>query len=410
MVRASDSGKAAGRRAWLVRSLAGGALALAPPALHGPAAGPSHHRRPAPSRPAPVPSMTVSLADFGGRPGVGRALLVEAFQRGFAMLSRAGGGTLFVPPGRYDFGAVDEPLAILVCRDLRDIAILAYGAVFIANTTAAIMPNMFYFYNFNNVSLAGATFVDLGFTPWVDWQGMYCVGIQADKPSSGMYLVDCRAERVTGLLASNNNAAGRQWLSDIHVHGEVRNAYYGVGANYVREHVIVNLDCHNVRRAFIAYAARRADVTIRASADEDWPGSNGLVALVCAGASQGNVEDVRVRVDVSGACIHGSYVHFYHQGPQRDGAICDIDATVDVDRMRAMTCMFLFDHETHGVLARTARQWDRIRLHGSVDAECTGAIIDTPTLSTAPGTVSLDSGLARSRRTAIPTGVQIRSD
>jgi hypothetical protein len=194
------------------------------------------------------------------------------------------------------------------------------------------------------------------------------------------------------------------------VHGEVRNAYYGVGANYVREHVVVDLDCHNVRRAFIAYAARRADITIRASADEDWPGSNGLVALVCAGASQGNVEDVRVGVGVSGACIHGSYVHFYHQGPQRDGAMRDIDATVDVAGMRAMTCMFLFDHETHGVLARTARQRDRIGLPGSLAAECAGTVVAIPTLSAAPGTVYLDRSLVQSRRTVLPAGVRIRPD
>jgi hypothetical protein len=375
-----DGLDAAGRRAFLASSLAAGAAALAPPQRHGRAA---------------VPPMTVSLADFAGRPGAGRPALVEAFRRGLAVLSRAGGGTLFVPPGAYDFGPVDEPRAILLCRDLCDIAISAYGAVFIANTTAAIMPNMFYFYNFNNVTLAGARFLDQGFTPWVNWRGMYCVGIQADKPSRGLRLVDCRAERVVGLLASNNKATGRHLLSDIHVQGEVRHAYYGVGANQVDGPVSVDLTCHDVRRAFIAYAARHADITVRASAGADWPGSNGLVALVCPGADLGNVEDVRVRVDVSGTCIHSSYVHFYHQGPEREGAMRDIDATVNVVDMRSMTCMFLFDHETHGVQPRTARQWDRIGLHGSLPAGCAGSVVANPSVTSAPGTVRLDRSLAR---------------
>ncbi|KGF83202.1 hypothetical protein IA69_03045 [Massilia sp. JS1662] len=382
----------AGRRACLARGLAVGALALALP--------------PPGRAAAPVPSTTVSLAEFGGRPGAGRAALAGAFRHALAALSRAGGGTLLVPPGAYDFGTVDAPVAIVPCRDLRDIAISAYGAVFIANTAAPVMPNMFYFFNFDNVTLAGATFMDQGFSPWIDWRGMYCVGIQADRPSGDLRLVDCRAERVLGLLASNNGPAARHLVSGIHVQGTVRHAYYGVGANHVAGRVSVDLACHNVRRAFIAYAARHADVAVRASADAAWPGSNGFVALVCAGARLGNVEDVRVRVDVAGPCIHGSYVHFYHQGPERDGVMRDVDATVNVAGMDTLACMFLFDHETHGVRPRTTRQWDRIGLHGSLPAGCAGRVVANPSVSAAPGTVWLDRSLARPAG-VLPAGFRV---
>jgi hypothetical protein len=384
---------AAARRTFLVRGLAAGVLALAPDARCRAAA-------------APVPSRTVSLAEFGGRPGAGRAALAEAFRCALAILSRSGGGTLLVPPGAYDFGPVDAPLALLPCRDLRDIAISAYGAVFIAYTAARVVPNMFYFFNFDNVTLAGATFMDQGFSPWMDWRGMYGVGLQADRPSGGLHLVDCRAERVLGLLASNNGPAGRHLMTDIHVQGVVRHAYYGVGANHVGGRVSVDLVCHNVRRAYIAYAARHADVVVRASADAAWPGSNGFVALVCAGARLGDVEDVRVRVDVAGACIHGSYVHFYHQGPERDGAMRDVEATVNVAGMGTLACMFLFDHETRGVQPRTARQWDRIGLHGSLPAGCAGRVVANPSVSAAPGTVWLDRNLARPG-SVLPAGFRV---
>ena len=385
-----------GRRAFLARGLlAGAALSLA----RTPDGQPLDPARPPRVRHAArVPPTMLNLAAFGGLPGAGRAALADAFDRALAALTRKGGGTLLVPPGVYDVGRLDGPDTLFVCRGLRDIAISAYGATFVATTTTTCVPNMFYFYNFDNVTLAGASFTDHGFVPWVDWRGMYCVGIQADRPSSGFHLVDCFAERVVGLLASNNAAAGRQWLSDIHVEGEVREAYYGVGANYVARNVDVDLDCHNVRRAFIAYAARHADITVRASADSGWPGSNGLIALVCAGASLGNVENVRVRVDVSGSCIHGSYVHFYHQGPQPDGVIRDVDATVNLSGMHAMRCMYLFDHETDGVQRTTGRRWDRIVLHGSMAADCDGTVVASTSRSTAPGTVFVDRALARSAR------------
>lgn len=395
----------AGRRLFLARGLAAGALALATPDRQVPAAVPvwQPHRL---ASAAPVPDATVSLAEFSGRPGGDQSGLAEAFRRGLAELTGAGGGTLLVPPGIYDVGRLDQPRDLLLLRDLRDVVISAYGAVFVANTARQVVPHMFYFHNFDNVTLAGASFVDYGFSPWVDWQGMYCVGIQADKPSSGLRLVDCRAERVLGLLASNNNAAGRDLLSDIHVQGEIRHAYYGVGANYIRGRVSVDLDCHNVRRAFIAYAARHADVVVRTSASQPWPGSNGLVALVCAGACLGDVEHVRVRIDVSGACIHGSYVHFYHQGPQPEGMMRDIDATVNILDPQSMAIMFLFDHEIDGVQSRTARQWDRIRLHGSMASGSSGRVVANPSVSTAPGAVFLDRNIA-GPSDPIPAGFRI---
>ncbi len=342
---------------------------------------------------ATVPPAIVSLADYGGKPGAGRSVLVNAFARAFAALANTRGGTLFVPAGRYDFGEVDDASDIILCRNVRDIAISAYGAIFTATTTARVVPHLFYFFNFNNVTVAGASFIDAGFDPWVNWKGMYCVGIQADAMSSGLHLVDCYAERVVGLLASNNNAAGRMLMSDLSVEGEVRDAYYGVGANFVRNMVKVKLVCRNVRRAFIAYALKDAEILVKAHNISHWPGSNGLIALVSGGASAGNVERVRVAVDVSGDGIHGSYVHFYHQGMEAAGGMRDIDATVNLINVNAAQNMFVFDHESGRVQAKTARVWDRISLHGSVIGRFDGRVVSNASVTTAPGTVYLDANL-----------------
>lgn len=394
------------RRRLLARGMGFGLGGLCP-ALAGDApAGMDSGRSGEPT--AAVPPHTVSLADHGGKPGVGRAVLVQAFNQAFADLGRSGGGTLVVPPGVYDFGEHADAAYIVLCRDLRDIAISAYGATFRATTTARVVPNLFYFFNFHNISIAGACFTDPGFTPWLNWKGMYCVGLQADRASSGFRLVDCHARRVVGLLASNNDAAGREHISGIRVHGSVDHAYYGVGASFIRRDLRVDLACHNVRRAFIANAVRDADIRITSSNTGDWPGSNGLVALLSSGASAGDVEHVRVRVSVSGDCIHGSYVHFYHQGPARAGVMRDIDATVDVFNMRRVRSLFVFDHEADGVARATTRGWDRITLRGRVVGGFTGKVLSSPSRSTAGGTVWVDPGLARAGRMgALPEGFRL---
>ncbi|WP_332879721.1 hypothetical protein [Massilia sp. S19_KUP03_FR1] len=343
---------------------------------------------------AVVPSTLINLADYRGAPGAGPALLISAFSKAFAALAATGGGTLLVPAGDYDFGSYSDASTVILCRDFCNIAISAYGATFHVKTVANVVPTLFYFVNFTNITIAGASFVDHGFSPRFNWRGMYCVGIQADKLSKGFRMVDCYAEKVVGLLASNNNSDGRFYLADISVHGEVQHAYYGVGANFVRENVHVELVCHNVRRAFIAYALRNSEITIISRNTAAWPGSNGLVALVSTGGRAGNVENVRVRVDVSGECIHSSYVHFYHQGSEKVGYMRDIDATVHVRNRDATRNVFVFDHETDRLLPRTARVWDRIWLHGSLVGKLSGRVISNVSLTTSPGTVYLDHNLA----------------
>ena len=343
---------------------------------------------------AEVPSALISLADCGGKPGAAPATLAGAFDKAFAALAKAGGGTLVVPEGLYDFGAIDEATNIILCRNARDIAISAYGATFKITTTAKVMPHLFYFFNFSNVTIAGASFLDAGFSPWSEWQGMYCVGIQTDILSSGFRMVDCYAERVVGMLAAHNNASTRKLLSGISVQGGIRNAYYGVGANFIRDGVDVDLACHNVRRAFIAYSLKNADIAIRLSSTLAWPGSNGLVALVSGGTQMGNVENVRVSIDVTGECIHSSYVHFYHQGPEQEGHMRDIDATVNLLQVNGAKSLFAFDHESDGILARTFRTWDRISLHGRVVGKFAGKVVSNASISRSPGTVYVDHNLA----------------
>jgi len=384
-----------GRRRFLIGSASAGAACLWPLRLQDAPSKIGKRGKVGDTGGAAVPSNRVSLADFGGVPGAGRTILASAFSRALAALERRGGGILLVPPGLYDFGSHADPAYIILCRNVRNVAISAYGATFMATTSAQVVPNMFYFFNFSNVTIAGASFIDPGFSPWVNWRGMYCVGIQADQASSGLRMVDCYAERVVGLLASNNNTSSQRYLSDISVQGEVRYSYYGVAASFIMKNVNVDLVCHNVRRAFIACSLRKGEIAITASNSLNWPGSNGLVSLATNGASTGNVENVRVRVDVSGDCIHSAYVHFYHQGPEVKGYIRDVDATVNVIESNSTGTLFLFDHEVDGVQRKTARTWDRIALHGKVAPGYTGKIIANPSITISPGAVSIDCNLAR---------------
>ena len=399
-----------GRRVFVLGGLAGGIAGLFPFSLEESSVRRVRGGKVGGIGNAVVPATMVSLADFGGLPGVAQSILISAFSQAFIVLTVSGGGILFVPPGVYDFGNYADATSIIFCRNLRDIAISAYGVTFKATTTSNVVPHLFYFFNFHNITIAGANFIDMGFTPWINWKGMYCAGIQADKSSSGFRMIDCFAERVMGLLASNNNSATRIHLADVKVQGEVHHAYYGVGASFIRENVNVDLVCHNVRRAFIASSLNNANITIKSSCTLNWPGSNGLIVLISGGASVGNVEDVRVKVIASGACIYSSYVHFYHQGPEIEGYMRHIDATANVINVNCASSLFLFDHETSGVQSETSRIWDQISLHGNVQGKFVGRIISNPSVAKAPGMVYVDKNLAEmGSMINLPAGFRINT-
>ena len=402
------TGMDAGRRVFLLGGLAGGIAVLFPFPLDESPVRRVRGGKVGGIGNAVVPATMVSLANFGGMPGAAQSILISAFSQAFIALTVSGGGVLFVPPGVYDFGNYADATSIIFCRNLRDIVISAYGVTFKVTTTSNVVPHLFYFFNFHNITIAGANFIDLGFTPWINWKGMYCAGIQADKSSNGFRMIDCFAERVMGLLASNNNSATRIYLADVNVQGEVHHAYYGVGASFIREHVNVDLVCHNVRRAFIASSLKNASIIVKSSCTLNWPGSNGLIVFVSGGASVGNVEDVRVKVIASGACIYSSYVHFYHQGPEIEGYMRHIDATVDVINVNCAPSLFLFDHETSGVQSETGRIWDQISLHGSLPRRFVGKIISNPSVAKAPGMVYVDKNLAEMESMInLPAGFRI---
>ena len=399
------------RRAFLTGGAGAGLASFFSPHFNEPPPRQTLHGKAGDIGGATVPTTIVSLADFGGLPDAPPAVLVNAFDQAYGVLKRRGGGTLIVPAGTYYFGAQTDAAYIILCRNLRNVAISAYGATFVAKTLARVVPNMFYFFNFQNITIAGASFLDLGFSPWINWRGMYCVGVQADRKSGGLRMVDCYADRVVGLLGANNDAIGRHFLSDISVQGEVRNAYYGVGASFIEKMVYVKLVCHNVRRAFIASSLSSAQIDLIVSNYANWPGSNGLVSLATAGSSSGDVNNVRAKVDVKGACIHDAYIHFYHLGPEKHGVMRDIDATVNVVDPSSTGNLFVFDHEIRTVQPRTTRTWDRIFLHGTVAEGFKGNVVVNKSRSTSPGTVYIDRNLVNAvRNDILPAGFCVKSN
>lgn len=368
--------------------LLGGVAALI---LQVPGHGVAHSARPA-------NRAKISLATFDGVPGASPEMLIDAFEQAFAHLKLAGGGELVVPPGIYDFGDCSSGGRVIFVEDLENVVVSAYGATFRLKTTKKVIPLLFYFFNPNNVKVAGASFNDAGYDGDVDWRGMYCVKAEANRLCSGFTMVDCYVNGAVGLFQSQQHGVNRFLMKDISLHGTVENAYYGAGLTYVGDNAKVDLICRNVRRGCISFGLKNAHIKIRMNHTAEAPGSNGFIALACEGESEGNVENVRIDLDVSGVGNHSGLVHFYHVKKEKLGYIRKVNAAVTVNNLRrgrTPTNVFVFDHElpSTAILPATARGWDQIVLRGSVKGRLPGRVIYSPSRSTSPGTIYVDPGL-----------------
>lgn len=366
----------------------------------------------------------LNAKDFGAVPdwdGTAGTNNTAAFVNALAKLKAAGGGTLVVPPGDYYFGAYSKSLNIVAVTGLSDALISAYGARFIVNTTAEATPFLFAFINPNNVVMAGGKFLDVGFNPasWTKHKrwGMAAVRLDATAASKGFKLMDCEAENLTYLLVADLRANKRK-LSNISVTDcKVKNAYYGVDVLYVGDNLkIENLVCEDVRRGLVSFGLRNADADIKLHTSSGFLGSNGFISIAAEGTTyndgygvlgdNGNVENVRIKLSVSGYEAHTSYVHFYHQQANSPGEIANVVADVKINNLSATgkdarlgkTNVFLFDHESPGAktLGKTKRIFKKISLSGDIVGNVSGTSVmvgsNNPDV---PAGISISPSLAR---------------
>ena len=353
--------------------------------------------------------MRMSLADFGGVPGKAPAALIDAFQKAFSGLKESGGGTLIVPPGDYDFGSYASSKPIVAVSDLRNVSISAYGARFLVTSKTNATPGLFCFTDVNNVALSGASFTDPGLdtTAWLTHkrQGMYCVVLRATSACGDFRLKDCSAANVTGLYVHDGRSNKYKLRNVIVEDCKVTNAYYGVDAIYQGDNLSVrNLVCRDVRRGFISFGARNMDVDVKLNCDAHFLGSNGFIVLVCEGASEGNVENLNIRLTASGVESHMSLIHFSHQQKDSPGSISNVNANVRLENLTPVgkdtrlgkLNVFLFDHELPSteILRETTRTWDRIALSGEIIGRVSGDVVSCKSVPRTPGTLTVDDRLA----------------
>lgn len=336
------------------------------------------------------------VADWNGAAGTDNT---AAFTAALAAMKQRGGGTLTINPGDYYFGSYATSAEVVKILNLVNTRINAYGARFILNTTAEATPFLLVFDTPNDVTLAGAHFYDVGFNP-ASWQthsrwGMGAVELKATNPCKGFRMVDCVAENLTYLLVADHRTTKRNMKNVMVEDCRVKMAYYGVDVLYLGDNLkISNLICEDVRRGLIGYGMHNVDADIKLYTNQGFQGSNAFVSIACEGrnyndgygvlGTDGDVKNLRVKLNVTGYEAHSAYVHFYHQQADGPGEIDNVKAEIMVNDLSqtgkaagiGATNLFLFDHELPdtSILGTTTRTCKGIDL----DARMTGAISGVP--------------------------------
>jgi hypothetical protein len=330
----------------------------------------------------------LTLADFGGYPGLSGKTIVNAFIEALNYLKNIGGGTLIVAPGRYYLGSYSKGIYLIGIRDLENVEILGHGAVLELTTTGDTLPTVPVFFrleNPNNVTLRGLAFEDHGTDLTVHYKGASCLDIVITRPCRAIRTIDCVADHVVTFVRSFGDGPYAYMLTDCEFNGTVRNAYYGVSVRSTGSFSSCNLRCDAVRRGFIGYNVKNWNITLHFHSIENARGSNGFICLIPF--TNGSVEDCAVHVTVTGSTRpYSALVHFYHQAQGNTEYIRNVTADVTLDNAVGDATVFLFDHALEtGIAPMTLRTFENITLTGLIKGKYAGKIIDNPSVSLRPG-------------------------
>jgi hypothetical protein len=302
--------------------------------------------------------------------------------------------------GDYFLGSHSTNINLVSVVGLQNTTIYAHGSRFITNTTAIATPFMFAFINSDNLKWEGGRFFDVGFdaSVWAahERQGAAAIRLYATVASENITIQDIEGEDLTYLVIADQRLYKRL-LSNIKIlNCKAKNCYYGVDAVYVGDNLrISNLICYDVRRGFIGFGTRNADIDIRMESSSGFFGSNGFISLACEGEDyndgsgaiglEANSENVRIDLNVSGYESHNNLVHFYHQQADCAGHLSNFNVNVLINNLSASgkhasvgdTNVFMFDHElpSGAILGSSSRTISGIYLDGSVIGTVSGSII-----------------------------------
>mgnify|MGYP000548378508 CR=1 FL=1 len=298
----------------------------------------------------------VSVKKFGA---MGGGVEIESSQITNACAYCKTGGTLDFGDGEYELGeiSVGEKWKIFIDSP-NGLTMLGNKAIFKATTTKT-KDSIFSIKNPNNVKVRGLYFTNPGFNiadtiGGGDLRvGTYGLYFWADSQYSasnpcGVIDVEGGAFDTIGFVTitaeptvMGGSDVTAESITNVRVRGDVERVYYGVTSIYQAKNLDVKLNCVNVRRGLIVYGQKKASVEINLHCTENFLGSNAFVSLTCEGdvvtingvGYDGNIDDIDVRVRVSGVESHEGLVTFYHQGDNPNGQINNVKSRVTCDNL-----------------------------------------------------------------------------
>lgn len=271
-------------------------------------------------------AQTVSVKDFGAV-GDGVANDQSAIQAAFD----SGAKQVYFPAGTYYLGSTASAIKFIDLSALgENISIFTEGFVeFVVETTASVIPSIFYLKNNSHFSCGPVKFTDNGYDPAITWKG--ATAFQIDNASGGNWgnvvidaiygqnLVACVS--VTGPVESANRIRGihiKQLFSD--------NCSYGFNAQNEGDGVkIDNLIAYQNYRPYFVYGVTSHQVKVF---NRNNRGTSGAINI---SRSVGGLNTTNIWVDYTARDMAVSTTHILvNHIDLLGGTISDIHLNVDI--------------------------------------------------------------------------------
>ena len=332
---------------------------------------------------------------------------LQTLQAAFAAWVARGGGEIHLDPNRiYDAGihgtdGVEIPI-ITAAVGIPSGRICGNNALIAVTTVSNVRPNLFTFYDSEDVVIQDLRVTDLGYDPSVEWRGINAFVLDGDGGEVRNFTFDnVHVNGAVSFFTGQGREVGAQRVDGVHFNANcvAENCYYSVSCQENGDNVTGSITAINPLRAYFAYGVAGHDMEIRVFHD----GTTNAGATSCGLIKRytRDTKNLRIKMSFAGALVWDDLVRLeHHNDAGAASLIDDIDVDVHVeqgtdDPGNARSLVFSsYTADAPGLpgvpeTGSIAKKWTRIRLRVAPPSG-TGAIVYSAVTSTTRCVVTLD--------------------
>lgn len=346
------------------------------------------------ARAAPAPPRDAINVKTLGAFGDGKLPDLRLIREAIRIASeRAGGATVYFPPGEYYLGAADETY-LLHGKNLQNVRFVGDRATLSCKSVNG-ESSILVLAGSRDITIEGLAFRDYGLKRQINWLGATAVKLteEGSRGCENIQIRDCTFDSVLSALQCRIYKGFAKTRGIRLTNLSVTRSYYGFNFQDSGDDVVGRgLKCNDVKRSYFPYGVLNHDIELDTSNN-----ATGFTDVLIK-CYKKETAGIRVKVKCRSKRSGDAIVALDQQHPKGQGMIRNITLELDIDDAdcRLDSAILMRSLTPAGrTEAETTSRWDNISIDGDVRICDKTKLIEIETAGRTPGRLHLGEKLSK---------------